>query len=78
LVTKEELTYERWSKALGLPLLYQEFLGVLNGTECRLKIMGLRVGGPYKSVLIERLTDKKLYRVPLTRFNDMFRRGKVI
>jgi len=56
--TKEQTTYERYQRMLGLPALGTKFTdaGVTYETA------GLRVGGPYKSLIFRDLRNGKLYR----------------
>jgi len=60
-LTKDELNYNRYAKALQLPPLGSKFIH--NGEECITK--GLRIGGPFKSLIYDR--GGKLYR------NDVYK-----
>jgi len=55
---KDVATYSRWRLMLGLPPLLSEFID--RGE--RFSIVGMRVGGPYKSVICKSLVSNKLYK----------------
>jgi len=55
--TKEEVTYNRYAPFLRLPPLHTKF------NHGSFEVMGLRVGGPYKSLIYKNLANSKLYKM---------------
>jgi len=54
---KEQITYKRWARALNLPDLGSRF------NNNKYEIVGMRVGGPYKSLIYKDLSNGKRYRI---------------
>lgn len=73
--SKIAVTYDRYRHALGLPqlgakmeLMFRRPNGNLTQT---ILIEGLRVGGPYKSLVYRNLADNKSYKMSVDQFLNM-------
>jgi hypothetical protein len=68
---KLALNYERHARRLNLPPLKTQFRHWSNGDKCTL--VGLRIGGPYKSVVWENNMKGGRYKLPLEDFLKVFK-----